>query len=379
MAQTNFALLTSPEKVVWSRDVWMAARNASFAMQFMGKGPNAMIQRITELTKSEKGTKAIINLVTDLEGDGIRGDDDLEGNEEEIKAQSIEIVVDQLRNANRTTGRLADQKSVIGFRNTSKDVLAYWLADRIDQLGFQTLAGWNYNLMPDGRTRVSIDAANTTFANLDYQAEAPTDGRHLTWKGTDAITGGFETAGATNIDMANPSWNMIVELKAYAKDNYVRGVKGPNNTEFYHLFMTPQGLAKLKQDQEFKKNLESGYNRGSSNPLFSGSVITSDGVIVHEFRHVPNTSGLAMGSKWGTAGNTQGQAALFCGAQALGFADLGLPYWDEDKFDYKNQQGIAVGKIFGYKKPAFNSIYSGTDEDFGVIRINTAVDLAAGY
>jgi len=54
MAATNFAALTDEQKTVWSRDLWKAARNYSFINHFMGSGPNSMIQRITELTKSRK-------------------------------------------------------------------------------------------------------------------------------------------------------------------------------------------------------------------------------------------------------------------------------------------------------------------------------------
>ena len=380
MAATNFTTLLSNEKVVWSRDVWAAARNASFVMQFAGKGSNSMIQRITELTKTEKGTKAIITLVTDLIGDGRRGDDAMEDNEEAINAYDTEIVIDQLRNANRTTGRFADQKSVINFRNTSKDVLAYWMADRIDQLAFQTLAGWGFNLNPNGSAR-----ATTTFANLEFYTDmvatpntfAQTAARQVTWKGI--AHGGLDETGATNIALVNPSWNMLVELKAFAKDNYIRGIKGPGNAEYFHVFMTPQGLAKLKQDPEFKKNLESAGPRTSGNPLFSGSVMTQDGLIIHEFRHVPNTSGLTATNKWAADGNTDGQACIFAGAQALGMADIGLPYWDEDEFDYNNQKGISVGKMFGFQKPQFHSIISGSAQTFGTVRCNTATMMCSGY
>ena len=86
MALTNFTALTTEEKTVWSRDLWAAARNASFTMRFTGKGPNSMIQRITELTKSEKGDRAVLTLVADLEGDGVVGDYTMENNEEAIKA-----------------------------------------------------------------------------------------------------------------------------------------------------------------------------------------------------------------------------------------------------------------------------------------------------
>jgi hypothetical protein len=66
MATTNFGTLTGDQLQAWSRDFWRVARNASFVNQFAGTGQNAAVQRITELTKSEKGTKAnlTVSLVT---------------------------------------------------------------------------------------------------------------------------------------------------------------------------------------------------------------------------------------------------------------------------------------------------------------------------
>jgi hypothetical protein len=86
MALTNFALLTNEQKTVWSMDMWKQARNMSFVNQFLGNGPNSLIQHITELKKTEKGARAVITLLTDLEGDGIAGDRTLEGNEEALKS-----------------------------------------------------------------------------------------------------------------------------------------------------------------------------------------------------------------------------------------------------------------------------------------------------
>ena len=62
MALTNFAALTTEQLTAWSRDFWRVARNASFINQFAGSGSNAMVQRVTELTKSEKGTRAVLTL-----------------------------------------------------------------------------------------------------------------------------------------------------------------------------------------------------------------------------------------------------------------------------------------------------------------------------
>mgnify|MGYP001764528559 FL=1 len=55
-------------------------------------------------------------------------------------------------------------------------------------------------------------------------------------------------------------------------------------------------------------------------------------------------------------------------------ADLGEPEWNEKEFDFGNQQGISTGKILGFKKPQFNTQYSGnTVEDHGILSIYTAI------
>jgi hypothetical protein len=107
-----------------------------------------------------------------------------------------------------------------------------------------------------------------------------------------------------------------------------------------------------------------------------------DGVMVHEFRHVFNTAGAtagtssnvgAAGYKWGADADVNGARALFCGAQALAMADIGDASVTEDIFDYGNQNGISIGKIFGFKKPVFRSAPNyAADQDFGVIAMDTA-------
>ena len=368
MAVTNFNALTDEQKTVWSRQVWKQARNLAFTTKFTGKGPNSMIQRITELTKSEKGTRAVITLVADLEEDGVAGDRQLEGNEEEIKAYDQVIQIDQLRQANRHKGRLADQKSVVNFRENSRDVLAYWLADRIDQLAFLTLSGVAYTNTNRGATR-----SGSGFSDLEFASDvtAPSTNRHRRWDATSGLVAGA-TASVAAAD--TPSWAMLVELKAFAKDKYLRGMKGPGGMEFYHVFMCPQGMAKLRQDPDYLANVRNAGVRGSSNELFKGTdTVMVDGLMIHEYRHVYNTQGAASGSKWGSGSTVDGQRVLFCGAQALGMADIGAPEWVEKGFDYDNQQGISIGKLFGFLKPVFRSSIDATDEDFGVIACDTAI------
>ena len=373
MSYTNFALLTNEQKTVWSMDLWRQARNLSFVNQFLGKDANSMIQHVTELKKSEKGARAVITLLTELEGDGIAGDRSLEGNEEAMKSFDQVIRLDQLRHANRHEGRMADQRSVVNFRENSRDVLAYWLSDRVDQMAFLTMAGMAYSTRNSGGTRVGSDLPYLDFAN---DVTAPSAKRYLVWDrgNMDFATNTANTAlvnGAIGTG-DYPCWEAFVQLKAYAKDNYIRGIREKGGAETYHAFLSPAAMAKLKLDQTFMLNLRHAQPRGDANPLFSGSSVRIDDIFFHEFRHVPNTRTAPSGSKWGS-GNVDGCRVLFCGAQALGMADIGNPEWVEKGFDYENQQGISTGKILGFLKPKFYSQYSGgTVEDFGVVAADFA-------
>jgi N4-gp56 family major capsid protein len=264
---------------------------------------------------------------------------------------------------------MEDQKSVVDFRLASRDVLAYWLADRQDQLAFLTLSGRSYSLHNNGATRVGSE-----LPFLEYAADvsAPTSKRQLRWNGTsEVLVENGATSAVTAADL--PTWAMFVKLKAYAKSTYMRAVRGNSGDEVYHAFLTPDAMAHLKLDPDYMANVRSAEKRGKDNPLFTGSAVEIDGIVFHEYRHVYNTTGAASGSKWGAGGAIEGCQILFCGAQALGMADIGAPSWVEKGFDYDNQQGISIGKISGFLKPKFNSIYAGnTVQDFGVISVYVA-------
>ena len=371
MTTTNFTRLTTEQKTVWSRDLWRHARNMSFINKHLGEGSNSMIQHITELTKSEKGARAVMTLVADLEGDGVAGDRQLEDNEEQIKAYDKVIRIDQLRHANINEGRMADQKSIVRFRETSKDVLGYWLSDRWDQMAFLTLSGVAYTKKNNGATRTGSDLINLEFA---ADVVAPSSARKLRWNGT---TGEFTVNGATSAVTAadTPSWEMIVKLKAYAKEEYIRGVRGAGGKETFKMFLTPTAMAKLKLDPKYLAAVQFAKARGDANEMFTGDVVNVDGVEIHEFRYVYNTSGLASGSKWGSGGLVEGVQVLFCGAQALGMADIGGPTWVEKDKDYENKKAVSTGKICGFLKPQFVTLYgqgAGTAQDFGVISVYCA-------
>lgn len=360
---TNFAGLTSQQKIVWSRDVWAAARDQMFIKKFIGSGDNAVIQRITELTKTERGEQVIMHLVADLVDDGVTGDNEREGNEEAMQSYAQIINMDLITHSVRNKGKLSDQKSIIKFREMGKDRLAYWLANRVDQLALLTMSGIGYTLQNNGSLRTSAAFPNLAFAG---DVSGPSSKRSLMWDGTQLLTSNTASIASTYV----PTYKMIVDACAYAKENYIKPLMSEGK-EYYTMFVTPSTLAALKKDADYQRAVVGVATKlGTDSPWFTGGTVTIDGVVIHEHRLVYNTKGAASGSKWGAGSAINGTRSLLCGAQALGMADIGTPEWNEKEFQYGAQQGINVDKMFGLVKPKFYSIYNKSVEDFGVLSLD---------
>jgi N4-gp56 family major capsid protein len=364
MSQTNFAALTPQQKLVWSRDVWTAARDMMFIKKFTGTSENSLIQRITELTKTEKGEQVIMHLVADLVEDGVIGDNEREGNEEAMQSFFQIIDIDLITHSVRNKGKLAEQKTVIKFRETARDRLAYWLANRVDQLAFLTMSGISYGMHNDGRARVGSPFPNLAFAS---SVSAPTSKRGLMWRNGELDLS--NTASLTGTDVL--TYKAVVDVCAYAKEHYIRPLMS-GGKEYMVCFLRPGSYAQLKKDPDFQRAVTTAMPRSADNPWFTGGVVTIDGLVFHEHRLVYTNRGAADTQRWGVDGNLNGTRTLICGAQAMGMADLGAPEWNEKEFQYGSQQGINIDKMFGLLKPKFYSIYDRSVEDFGCITLDHA-------
>jgi hypothetical protein len=364
---TDFTTMGLQARFAWAKSVWETARRKSFAMNFMGGSSNAAIQRITELTSVQGASKAVIQLVGELLEDGVAGDGVLEGNEDVLRAFEQEIQYDQLRTATRNKGRVTDKKSTVDFRNQSKDKLGRFFGDRIDQLAFLTLSGIDYDVKPSGELRPVTSA----FLDLTFRTDvtAPTANRHIRVLANGTLAAG-DTAAVVAADLLN--YKSLVRAKALAKETGMRGIS-VGSDEIYHVFTTPTGMADLRLDADFLENIRSVGVRGDKNAIFAGtSSVMLDGMVVHEYRYVYNTTGLTATNKWGVGGNVEGVRNLMLGAQAMGFADFGAPGWVEKTFDYGNNHGIATNKIFGMLKPKFQNDFTDSVEDYGVMVVDSA-------
>lgn len=367
MSTTDFGALDTARKVVWANEIWKAGRDKSFFFSngFIGTSQtdmNSPIQRVTDLTETDRGLECVMQLVQDMVGDGVVGDNELTNNEETLLNDAQVIRIDQLRNGARNKGEMAEQATVIRFRSQAKDKLSFWLSDKMDELMFLTLSGRDYSLYTTGKTRV-----NSQLPSLSFNADvtAPSSQR--------VIYAGGVTSEAALTASDKMTWSSVVRCNTLAGRKRLRPIRH-GGREYYCLVISQEQRRDLVLDPTYQTILRTAEKPGSDHKLFKGAICTIDGTIIHTHNKVFNTTGLASGSKWGAGGLVDGAQAIMMGAQAGGIALLGNMFWREaDVNDYNNRPGVGIGRKFGMLKPAYKSIYDDdTRQDFGTIALKTA-------
>ena len=358
MATTNYPTNHPLAVKLWAKTTFVQALRETYFYKFMSKGKNGLITFQDE-TKKSAGDRVTVGLRMQLDGDGIQGDNTLEGNEEAIVKYTDNLLIDQLRHATRSGGEMSQQRTLDDMRMDNKDSLKDWWADRIDTCMFNQLAG---------NTAVSDTRRTGNNATL-----APSANNHL-WIDSDIATGD-ESIGTT--DTFNTA--MIDRMKTRAETMEDQTTSQPNIRPFtimgqkkYVLFLHPYQAHSLRREAtantvtwwEVNRSGLSGGIPEAAKALYEGSMGEYNNVIIHVSQRVPQ----GVNSSTGVAISTV-RRAIFCGAQAAMFGlgrktDLPSPEkmtWREEEFDYGNQLGVAAGCIFGIKKARFNSA------DFGVI------------
>lgn len=368
MTVTDFGSLTSAQKKVWSTKLWLQYRDESFFQSngFVGTNMNTPIHRVDELTKTTRGLECVMQMVNDLENDGVAGDNDLTGQEEQMVNDAQIIKIDQLAHAVKSKGQMSEQATVIRFREEAKGKLGFWLPDKIDELMFLTISGRAYTKKTDLSTRTSSQLPQLAFAS-DVTAASSGRIRHA----------GTATSEATLTTADTMGWNFCVKVKTYARRQGIRPIR-QGGKEYYAMVMSPEQRRDLVSDSVYQTIVRSADSRGADNPLFKNALAVVDGLILYEHRKVINTAGLTSGvDKWGAGSNVEGAQAVLMGAGALGFTTLGGGEWLEgDVNDYGRKPSVGYQQMMGLLKPQYKPKRSATSaEDYGTIAVKTAAAL----
>ena len=349
MAATNYGVNDPLAVKLWSKKLSVEVLKETWIMQFAGTNSNSMVQ-IKDETQKSAGDKITYGLRMQLVAAGIQGDGTLEGNEESLVTYSDAILINQLRNAVRSAGRMSQQRVPFSVRDEALSGLRDWYADRFDTAGFNQLCG------NTAQTNTSYTGNNATIA---------VDSSHQKWASTATTDQGLTSTQTFNLNLFDSAVEACKTLTPA-----IRPVR-TGGKEFYLGFLHPYQVTDMRintstgQWLDIQKAAMTG-GEISDNPIFDGALGVYNGVIIHSDYRVP--LGIQSASPTVSVANTR--RAVVCGAQALmlGYGRDNGPgryTWVEELFDYENELGVSVGCIFGMKKTVFNSM------DFADIVLST--------
>jgi N4-gp56 family major capsid protein len=341
--------------------------------ELMGEGDNNIVQVFNDLKKSP-GDTITIPLTAKLSAGGVTGDSELEGNEEAISAYSDSILIDQIRNAVRLTGKLDSQKNSYDMYMDAKEKLSIWAQEFLERQIFMKLGGVSVTTLTDETDTVYSGSAtwSNTADAIPTATEAAAAVQDFTYRYICADAAqGLDGLAATDV----LTTALISRAKMVAKlaSPSVRPLR-INGQDFYVMFIHPKQAWDLKNaaSSVWAQAQREADVRGEKNRIFTGALGVWDGVILFEHEYVPTLTGNGSSVVFSTGNTTYAPNAvrvyrsLLCGRQAVGAAFTSDSFkMSEETFDYGNKKGVATGIIGGVQKMMFNS------KNYGVVTVDT--------
>ncbi len=358
MAGTSYGVNNALAVKAWAKKLFVEALKMTRYEQFKGTtGTDSLITLKTE-TQKAAGDRITIGLRMQLTGSGVQGDNTLEGQEEALITFSDNVLVDQLREAVRSAGKMSEQRVPFEVRDEARAGLQDWWADRMDCSLFNQIAG--ATTQQTQANAVQSTSVDQRFSGLQV-AIAPTATTGLII--CDQNGGNTTEASLSATFIMNLSDIDRVVAKAKTATPAIRPL-AVNGDKMYVCFIHPN------QTYQFRKNTNTGQwndiqkamlqgGRIADNPIITGLIGVYNNTVLVEDARVPCVASSVTSS-------TNFRRGIFCGAQAAAIAfgrgsgDTTMT-WVEELFDYGNQLGVSAGMIFGLKKLVFNS------SDFGTI------------
>jgi N4-gp56 family major capsid protein len=176
MAVTSYGVNNALAVKLWSKKLAHEALKETFIFKFIGDDENSVIQ-IKEETSKSPGDRITVGLRMQLSGDGVSGDGTLEGNEEALTTYTDNVLIDQLRHAVRSGGKMSEQRVPFSVREEARMGLQDWFAGRMDVAFFNQCAG--VTTQADLRYTGSNATVAPSSNNVIYAGGATAEGSHL--------------------------------------------------------------------------------------------------------------------------------------------------------------------------------------------------------
>lgn len=311
---------------------------------YMGTSSESVIHVNEDLTKAP-GDAITFNLAAQLDGEGVQGEADMEGNEEALVFYGQRIVLEEYKNAVRLAGSLTEQRSPFDIKMEAKPNLTTWLAQKTEGKMFEAMASIN----------------NTAYGAASESAKdsylASNRDRFLFGATTANNSANDHSACLSQIDASadilTTAQISLAKRMAQLADPKVRPIRLENGEEIYLFVAHPLACRDLKNSDAWKNAQQYARLRGDSNPLFTGALGMWDGVVVIESPKCLLLDNVGDSSIDVSAGFLLGAQALLYGQG--GYGSKGRTVMTEKLFDYDSKWGCQIKTMFGHGKAIFNS------------------------
>ena len=119
MADTSYGVNNPLAVKIWSRKLLHEALRQTWFSKFIGSGSDALCYMKNDLEKGP-GDRIRVGLRMLLTGAGIQGDNTLEGEEEALVTYTDDLLIDQLRHAVRSAGKMSEQRVPFSVREEAR-------------------------------------------------------------------------------------------------------------------------------------------------------------------------------------------------------------------------------------------------------------------
>lgn len=314
--------------------------------QFFGTDPNYPIMVLRDLEK-DAGDLISFDVVAQLAGEGVTGDNNREGHEEALTLYSDSLYIDQIWHGVNPGGKMARKRTVHNLRSVGKDRLANWFGRWFDENLVCYAAGFRGDETDQWLTP-------TTYTGHAGNAFADPDSDHLVLANEAASEAAMD--GADDISLSDLD-RLVLQLKIM--ENPPQPVLLKDGEPCWILILHSRCAHTLTTSTTTNDWLDIQKNagkRGADNPIFKGALGWYKGLIIKEFSKIPTESN-----------DTVYVARNLClGAQSLVMAS-GSPggkfqfNWHEELTNRGNTTVVGADTIVGFNKVTFNS------KDHGVV------------
>lgn len=343
----NTTISTGLKVAQWSQKFFKEYVRESRYFRYMSESGDNVIYVNKELGK-KAGDNITFGLVMELEESGTEGDDQLEGNEENLDNYSDTVTVNQLRHA-VSRGEMEQKRTLLDVLEHAQERLKKWAMRQLRDLLTARLLCFNL----DGVTTYAASSETQKDAALAANTDRVLFGTLLSNRSTTDHSASLLNVDTTD-DTLDTGISGLLARIAETADPKITPLTISEDEEWWVAFIGTNPYRDLKAALD-TVHQNAGPRDMKENPIFRAGDLVHNATI---FRKIPEMA--SIGSVGAASAPVYNVA--FCGQQAalLGWAQMTRVIRNgRDGRDFGNIRAVGVAEIRGAKKTVFNEKFHG--------------------